>query len=148
MMTPKQLEKVIGTTAKQQSKLREEGSFPIPHINMGRNILYSVYAVADVLLTGKTEDKAKQEKETEQIVVSQAVSLLPSKKKITRQNAPQDLSQLILVKSFVSSLTSQRDNIDFLIDHFTKLAKFKGMHDNFQTQLPLKPVGKKNDGKV
>ena len=148
MMTPKQLEKVIGTTAKQQSKLREEGNFPIPHINMGRNVLYSIYAVADVLLTGKTEEKPKQDKKSEEIIVSQEVTSSAPKKLAKRQSAPQDLSQLILVKSFVSSLTSQRDNIDFLIDHFTKLAQFKGMHDDFQSQLPQKPEGKKNNGKV
>ena len=92
LMTPKQLEKVIRTTAKQQSKLREEGDFPIPHINMGRNILYSSYSVADVLLTGKTGEKFKPDKKTEQIIVSQEPTPSAQKKIAKRQNSPQDLS--------------------------------------------------------
>ena len=148
LITPKQLEKVIGTTAKQQSKLREEGRFPIPHINMGRNVLYSIYAVADVLLTGETKEKPTAEKKSDPIIVSQEVSSPPPKKRATRHSAPQDLSPLILVRSFISSLEAQRENINFLIEHFTLLADTTDRHNDFQSKLASKPEIKKNNGKI
>lgn len=148
LISPKQLEKVVGTTAKQQSKLREEGKFPIPHINMGRNVLYSIYAVADFLLTGEVKEKQTTEKKSEPIAVSQEINSSAPKKKIVRHSAPQDLSQLILIRSFISSLNAQRENINFLIEHFSLLADATSRHSDFQSKLASKPEAKKRDGKI
>ena len=46
LMSPEQLAEEIGIPAKQQSKLRKEGRFPIPFKNIGRLVYYSIYDVA------------------------------------------------------------------------------------------------------
>ena len=49
LMSPEQLSEEIGIPAKQQSKLRKEGRFPIPFKNIGRLVYYSIYDVANFL---------------------------------------------------------------------------------------------------
>ncbi|MCA8457464.1 hypothetical protein LGN04_26515 [Burkholderia multivorans] len=146
LMTPKQLEKEIGISAKQQSKLREEGKFPIPHTNIGRSVYYSVHHVADFLLSGEgqvppTSPAVAQQPANE----TQAVKTKPVK----RHREPQDFSQALLNIRFVSVLEEQRENLDHLINHFTKLVKSKTLHDELQGSLAAKePVKNKTTLKI
>ena len=48
-MTPKQLEPILGISAKHQSLLRKENKLKIPYLVVGGKILYSIHAVADML---------------------------------------------------------------------------------------------------
>lgn len=75
VLTPKQLESVLGISAKQQSVLRKEHKMVIPHIAIGNKILYSIHAVASVLLPntnsqpdfgGKTDGLTKAAKTSTQ----------------------------------------------------------------------------------
>ena len=143
LMTPKQLAKEIGKSAKEQSKLREKGKFPIPHRNIGRNVYYSIYAVADFLLSGEgqvppTSPAVAQQEANE----TQAVKT----KTVKRHREPQDFSQALLNIRFVSVLEEQRENLDHLINYFTNLVKSKTLHDKLQGSLASKdsPQKKKN----
>lgn len=49
VLTPKQLEPILGISAKQQSLLRKENKLKIPYLVVGGKILYSIHAVADML---------------------------------------------------------------------------------------------------
>ena len=95
MMTPKELALEIRVSEKQQSKLRQEKRFPIPHKDFGRSVQYAVNAIADFLLTGETSEE-KQQKEA---VASPAKLELPTTRRA--RTGPEDLSQMILLSSFV-----------------------------------------------
>jgi len=63
-VTPKQLEKIIGISDKQQSVLRQEKKFPIPWKHFGKLVHYSIHDVISYLLNGESEEhKAKRVKE-------------------------------------------------------------------------------------
>lgn len=49
VLTPKQLEPILGISAKHQSLLRKENKLKIPYLLVGGKILYSIHAVADLL---------------------------------------------------------------------------------------------------
>jgi hypothetical protein len=49
VLTPKQLEPILGISAKHQSLLRKENKLKIPYLVVGGKILYSIHAVADML---------------------------------------------------------------------------------------------------
>ena len=53
VMTPEQLEQEIGISTKQQSVLRTQKRFPIPHKKVGRSVLYSILHIADFLIVGE-----------------------------------------------------------------------------------------------
>ena len=86
VMTPQQLEQEIGISTKQQSVLRTQQRFPIPHKQIGRSVLYSILHIADFLIAGE-------------------VYMAPNKKyepkpapKISRSKSSQDLSHLFLLR--------------------------------------------------
>ncbi len=49
VLTPKQLEPILGISIKQQSLLRKENKLGFPHLTIGGKILYSIHAVAEML---------------------------------------------------------------------------------------------------
>ncbi len=49
VLTPKQLEPILGISVKQQSLLRKENKLGFPHLTIGGKILYSIHAVAEML---------------------------------------------------------------------------------------------------
>lgn len=49
VLTPKQLEPILGISVKHQSLLRKENKLGFPHLTIGGKILYSIHAVADML---------------------------------------------------------------------------------------------------
>ena len=56
VLTPKQLEPILGISAKHQSLLRKENKLKIPYLVVGGKILYSIHAVAE-MLTRPAENK-------------------------------------------------------------------------------------------
>lgn len=88
LMNSEQLAEEIGVSPKQQSKLRKENSFPIPHKSFGRLVYYSIYDVARFLLS----------KEREKAFIN---SVMPEPKNETRKRQTrrvQDLSFLAKMK--------------------------------------------------
>ena len=131
MMTPKELAVEIRISAKQQSNLRREGRFPIPHRTIGKNIHYSINAIADFLLTG----------ESEVIAVEPPPAPAPTPPTVQLRklrHGPQDLSQMLLLNSFVANLQSQMANIESLHSYFTTYIKTKTLNDRIEDMLPQK----------
>ncbi|MCA7983694.1 MULTISPECIES: helix-turn-helix domain-containing protein [Burkholderia cepacia complex] len=62
LMSSEQLAEELGISTKQQSKLRKENAFPIPHKSIGRLVYYSVYDVAKFLVSKDTLPPTKFEK--------------------------------------------------------------------------------------
>ena len=67
VLTPKQLEPILGISIKQQSLLRKENKLGFPYLTIGGKILYSIHAVAEMLTrptqtAPATPETAKNEK--------------------------------------------------------------------------------------
>jgi hypothetical protein len=125
-LTPKQLEQEIPISTKQQSLLRQEKRFPIVHTNVGKSIYYSIYAVADFLLSDGEEEVQKPSKKVVQDVPTKA------KRRITNDGSRvQNLSHLFNMRGFVANLEQQKTNIDSLILFFNT----KIQHDELQQEL-------------
>ena len=117
LMNPEQLEQETGITEKQQSKLRKENNFPIPWKNVGRNVFYSIFHVADFLLNG--EVKQHEEFEEEKFAIKEKEPKEP-KPKIIKQSgkAPvQDLSFLAKMKFLANHVQEQATELQNLADN-------------------------------
>jgi len=134
LMTPAQLAEEIGISPKQQSELRKTDKFPIPHENFGRRVYYSIHAIADFLLRGKTEQKTapkKQEKvETKPLARQKAAQQI--------RKGPIDLSQMILLGFMIDRLKAQREQMDMMIGSFEQLMKAKSLRDELEQTLATK----------
>lgn len=130
-MSPEQLAEEIGIPAKQQSKLRKEGRFPIPFKNIGRLVYYSIYDVANFLLNGVTT--------TTKEVPLEAPAPQPSKKKVAKSAAPvQDLSHIFMLRSFAQSLEDRATTMLSLADNLKDYANKKEMMESFHKKFPPK----------
>lgn len=125
-LTPKQLSQEIPSSTKQQSKLRKENDFPIPHKNIGKNVYYSVYKVASFLI----DDEVQEVKEQKEKPVN---SVIKKQKKNAESNT-EDLSYIFNLKGFVSHLEQQRDNIDNLITFFSKKIAYEEMNQDLSNK--------------
>jgi len=103
LMTPEQLEKEIGISAKQQSVLRNNKTFPIKSRKIGRNIFYSVIDIAKFLSEGETDEVVVSKKE-------------PTQQKLTKSKNPHDLSHVFLLRSFATNLGAYISSLSGLED--------------------------------
>lgn len=123
VMTPEQLEQEIGITTKQQSVLRTQQRFPIPHKKVGRSVLYSIIHIADFLIDGEVYTKPNKKYEPK-----------PSPK-IARSKSNQDLSHLFLLRTFTSNIQSQASQLLQLSQGLTKYANSIELYDNLKQKL-------------
>lgn len=136
VMTPKELALEIRVSEKQQSKLRQENRFPIPHRLSGSKVLYSIFSIADFLTLGQSNDGRQEEAKA--VAKTKAASTKPAPR-----NQPQDLSQRILLGFFASTLHEQRANINQLIEHIETRMKAESLVDDLEKALPSKPAVKR-----
>lgn len=136
MMTPEQLEAEIGISTKQQSVLRTQERFPIPHKKIGRCVLYSIIHIADFLVDGE-------------------VYTAPSKKyepkpapKISRSKSNQDLSHLFILNAFTSNLEMQANSILQLSQSLKSFANSKDLYNNLKSKLDPISTNNSNGGKI
>ena len=115
VLTPKQLEPILGISAKHQSLLRKENKLKIPYLVVGGKILYSIHAVAD-MLTKPAENEPAPAKPT---TVEKATSGKTKAEDKWRSNLkvpssqPVNMSQALLrafvlnnIQAEISSLTT------------------------------------------
>ena len=112
VMTPKELAVEIRVSEKQQSKLRQENRFPIPNRGFGRSVQYSIHAIADYLLTGEAKDEP---------AVQEAPAPYPAPAKRQVRSGLQDLSRMLLTKSFIASLEPHKSSFPGLFSHLSQL---------------------------
>ncbi len=132
LMSPEQLAEEIGIPAKQQSKLRKEGRFPIPFKNIGRLVYYSIYDLANFLLNGVTTT-------AKEVLLEEPAPPQPSKKKVAKSSATvQDLSHIFMLRSFAQSLEDRATTMLSLAENLKDYANKKEMMESFQKKFPAK----------
>ena len=140
LMTPEQLANEIGISAKQQSKLRQDNKFPIPHKNIGRLVYYSIYDVANFLLNGETNPI---DEKTEQML-EQAKPVETVKKKTKKtDNKVQDLSHIFMLRTFATALEQRATRMLQLAQNLLDYANKKELKDSFE--LKYAPKGTKKE---
>jgi hypothetical protein len=119
VFTPKQLEAVIGVSAKQQSVLRKDQKMLIPHMELGGKILYSIYAVATFLLpntpavlnsqgrSNSDQSSPKGTKKTEHLSKWRAGLKTPSSK-------PVDMTQALLMSFVITNIDEEIERLQIL----------------------------------
>ncbi len=133
LMTPEQLEAEIGISEKQQSKLRKENNFPIPWKPVGRNVFYSIYHVADFLLSGEVKQ--------EEAPVAEPVKEKPIKPKVlqpVKSKTPvQDLSFLAKMKFLAAHVQEQATELQSLADNLNRYHDSLELKMKFEGSLPV-----------
>lgn len=143
VMTPKQLAEEIPISPKQQSKLREEKKFPIPHQNIGRNVYYSIFHIADFLLTGSVQQIAEPELKPRKEK--------PTPKKVSPPSSSVNLSHLFLLRAFAGNLFAQAEEITNLAENILKYQNSAEMLERFSEKFQPKGVSRgadENEGKI
>lgn len=140
LMTPEQLASEIGISTKQQSKLRQDNKFPIPHKNIGRLVYYSIYDVANFLLNGETNPI---DEKTEQ-VLEQAKPVETVKKRAKKTDSRvQDLSHIFMLRAFATALEQRATRMLQLAQNLLNYANKKELADSFE--LKYAPKGTKKE---
>lgn len=140
LMTPEQLANEIGVSAKQQSKLRQDNKFPIPHKNIGRLVYYSIYDVANFLLNGETNPI---DEKTEQML-EQANPVETVKKRTKKADSKvQDLSHIFMLRAFATALEQRATRMLQLAQNLLNYANKKELADSFE--LKYAPKGTKKE---
>lgn len=124
VLTPRQLEPIVGYSAKQQSAWRNEGAFPIPHEEIGGRVVYRVPAVAEWLVYGTANKQPPSPQPATNATKSKSKpsamdNWRTSLKKPSSQ--PVDMSQALLRAFFISQLETQREELDELIAQMTTI---------------------------
>ena len=65
VMTPAELQTVIGLSVSQQANMRSQNRFPITHQKIGSKVLYTVHAVAKYLTSSAMDNVKEAVKEIE-----------------------------------------------------------------------------------
>lgn len=140
LMTPEQLATEIGISAKQQSKLRQDNKFPIPHKNIGRLVYYSIYDVSNFLLNGETNPI---DEKTEQILEQAKPVEIVKKKTRKTDSRVQDLSHIFMLRAFATALEQRATRMLQLAQNLLNYANKKELADSFE--LKYEPKGNSND---
>lgn len=126
VMTPEQLEQEIGISTKQQSVLRTQKRFPIPHKKVGRSVLYSILHIADFLIDGEVYTAPNKKYEPK-----------PAPK-VLRSKSNVDLSHLFLLRAFTANLQMQANSILQLSQSLNSFANSKELYVELQDKIKLK----------
>ncbi|MDR0528564.1 MAG: hypothetical protein LBG69_02995 [Zoogloeaceae bacterium] len=131
-MSPEQLAEEIGMPSKQQSKLRQEGRFPMPFKNIGRLVYYSIYNVDNLLLNGETTPAKEVPEEPP------ASTPFPKKKPAKAAALVQDLSHILMLRVFAQSLEEPATAMLSLAENLKGYANKKEMMEIFAEKFPAK----------
>ncbi|HGG0597206.1 TPA: hypothetical protein ACJFI9_000646 [Enterobacter roggenkampii] len=140
LMTPEQLANEIGVSAKQQSKLRQDNKFPIPHKNIGRLVYYSIYDVANFLLNGETNPI--DEKTEQMLEQAKPVETVKKRAKNTDSRV-QDLSHIFMLRAFATALEQRATRMLQLAQNLLNYANKKELADSLE--LKYAPKGTKKE---
>lgn len=136
VMTPEQLEQEIGISTKQQSVLRAQKRFPIPHKKVGRSVLYSVLHIADFLIEGEVYIAPNEKYEPKR------------DPKVSRNKSSVDLSHLFLLRAFTINLETHVNQLLQLSQALKGFSNSKDLYNNLQNKLQPKPPKNSHGGKI
>lgn len=145
VLTPKQLEPILGISVKHQSVLRKENKLKIPYLVVGGKILYSIHAVAD-MLTRPAENEPAPAKPTKIEKATSGKTKTEDKWRSSLKvpsSQPVSMSQ-VLLRAFVLN------NIEAEISSLTALTKelqALQLADDLRDALNNKPDSSATDSK-
>lgn len=134
LMTPAQLAEEIPISAKQQSVLRQNGTFPIPHKKIGSKVYYSIFHVAEFLLNGETSDAP--------IIVKDEApeAIIPKKKRVLQRGNLVDKSHLFNLRSFVAHIQQEAENITALANLMHKYEQSLSLKQKLESELQINDI--------
>lgn len=100
LLTPEQLEKVTGISAKQQSAHRTANTFPIKYKKIGKLVFYAINDVVEYLLSGQSQVEKKEEKVIKEVPVIKDGMKNSSK-------SVQSVSHIFAMKAFATVLEDE-----------------------------------------
>lgn len=127
LLTPEQLEKVVGIKSKQQSSLRQEKKFPIAYQKIGKLVFYSISDVVDYLINGKSQVVEEKKDAIKEVIVSKK-----SSKAVT------DVSSIFMMKSFASVLEEEGQQLIELSYNLVKYAESHSLYEKLNVKLSRK----------
>jgi hypothetical protein len=145
VLTPKQLEPILGISAKQQSLLRKENKLKIPYLVVGGKILYSIHAVADMLTRPAENEPApaktvKAEKTTSS--KTKAEDKWRSSLKVP-SSQPVNMSQALLRAFVLNSIQAEISSLSALVNELQALQLAEDLRDTLGKKPALTEIGKK-----
>ena len=150
VLTPKQLEPILGISVKQQSLLRKENKLGFPHLTIGGKILYSIHAVAEMLTRpAQTEpaptETAKNEKPTAS--KSKAVDKWRSSLKVP-SSQPINMSQALLRAFMLNNIQTEISNLTALTNELQALQRAEELRAVLEKRHQHNATEKKPQGKI
>lgn len=152
VLTPKQLEPILGISAKHQSLLRKENKLKIPYLVVGGKILYSIHAVAE-MLTRPAENKPEPAKPTKHEKPTSSKTKAEDKWRSNLKvpsSQPINMSQALLrafilnnIQAEISSLTALTQelqaiqNAEELRSNLTKKSHYQGVGSNIKPKMKV-----------
>jgi hypothetical protein len=152
VLTPKQLEPILGISAKHQSLLRKENKLKIPYLVVGGKILYSIHAVAE-MLTRPAENKPEPAKPTKHEKPTSSKTKAEDKWRSNLKvpsSQPINMSQALLrafilnnIQAEISSLTALTQelqaiqNAEELRSNLTKRSHYQGAGSNIKPKMKV-----------
>lgn len=152
VLTPKQLEAILGISAKHQSLLRKENKLKIPYLVVGGKILYSIHAVAE-MLTRPAENKPEPAKPTKREKPTSSKTKAEDKWRSNLKvpsSQPINMSQALLrafilnnIQAEISSLTALTQelqaiqNAEELRSNLTKRSHYQGAGSNIKPKMKV-----------
>jgi len=132
-LSPEQLEKIIGISAKQQSVLRQEGNFPISYKKIGRLIVYSIDSLIKYLLDGETEFEEKKQKIN----------------KVSHKSNREDLNHIFKLRNFATDVKEEVKELTLMADLMLKIADTTETYNKLKDGVKpnVKEVQQNNCGK-
>ncbi len=145
VLTPKQLEPILGISAKHQSLLRKENKLKIPYIVVGGKILYSIHAVAD-MLTKPAENEPAPAKTTKVEKATSGKTKAEDKWRSSLKvpsSQPINMSQALLRAFVLNNIQAEISSLTAL----TKELQTLQLADELRDALNKKPDGRGTDSK-
>jgi hypothetical protein len=140
VMSSAQLADELPISVKQQSKLRQDNSFPIPSQTIGRKVYYSVFHIAEFLTTGATSDDTAPPPAPS----AKATAGRRSQKNSTTQN----LSHLFLLKALAVRIEEEAKYLKALSNALEMFADRSDFKERLSNDLEAKPDDSEQKFKV
>lgn len=127
-MTPAQLAEEIPISAKQQSVLRKNNTFPIPYKKIGSKVYYSIYHVAEFLISGETSSHDEELPSPEPVKPK-------AKKQVLQKGNTVDLSHLFNLRAFVAHIQHEAQALTTLADTMQRYEKSYTLKQKLEQEI-------------
>lgn len=146
LMSPKQLAQEIPFSVKQQSELRIKGKFHIRSQQMGGKVFYSIFDVADYILTGKiTADIGKPKPVIEPALPIVQPEVSKPRRRGRKPVEIEDISHRFNLRSFVAHVQDKAEKLMAFSTLMTKYEQSFLLKEKLEAELPPLPDDDEDD---